>query len=1232
MKYRDIITFTPIETVVQLRQSEGIESARALVRSLVLSDRLADDLLVNVLSQLSLTNASAKGVFVVGNYGTGKSHIMSVVAGIAEHGSLVHELTTRTLDEKLEGVAGNFVTIRAEINGNMPLRDFVMGELKDHLGSVGVDFAVPSADLVRNHKDVFEDMMAQFDAVHPGKGVLFVLDELLDYLRANDAQRLADNLNFLRAAGEFCSGSRFRFIAGVQESLFANSAFQFQADGVQRVQARFVQMRIVRDDVSHVVAERLLRKTPAQMGLVRSHLLKFAPLYEHMADRMDSFVRLYPVHPAYFDVFEQIHVAEKREVLKTISQAIGRLLEGDEDIPVASTGLLAYDSYWSQLSGTPAFLANPDIREVVSKSKTLENRITASLNRPAYQAVAIRIIHALSVQRLAQSDIHAPIGVTSAELRDGLCLQLGLPPGNETAEFLKTSIESVLSSIIKTANGQYIALNSGNQQYYLDLKRDIDFETLVSQKAETLGPGKLDEYYYDVLRRTIFEDATVASNPHVRSPQVWQYEVPWKAHGVTRTGYLFFGAPNQRDTASPPRDCYLYFLQPFTPSSFQDARKPDELFFRLAGGDDTFRSALRLYAGAQEMALVSAAGSKSQYEELARGHLRTLSKWLTENHATAFQATYQGNRVAPPVAAATNELRERIADIAATSFAAHFTTLAPDYPVFRSLITATNRAQAATDAIRWFGGAIKSQLGIRVLDGLGLLAGDSLSVDASPYAQAIRQMMDARGEGQVINRSELVEPIGGIDYWTRFRLEPEFLAVVVAAMAYTGNAVVNTGNGVNLDATSGALFTQTTFDNMSNFRHLKRPRDFPVGPLRTLFQLIDVNVGMLANTGARDSAIVALQQRVHDLITNAVRATADLTTLTLWGDQVLSTPDATSLRTRLADAQAFLQSISPLNTVARMTNFPHTSDAINAQKGNLDAIGEVGRLKAFIQHRQPVTQYLQNAELVLGSAHDWTTRMKAARGRLLARLAIMNNRDNAAFHSEFDRETAAFKDEYRTLYLEAHARARLDVQADRRKASLGKDTRLLQLGQLKSISMLPVQQLTDLQNQLASIRTCFSLTPSELNTKSLCPHCEYRPAEEPATNLSAADAVGDCDTRMGEIIKEWTDTLLRNLGDPMVKEGLDLLAVGEGRTAVSNFVESGALPDPVPPSLVTTIGIVLAGLEKVELTPAAIQAALAVGGLPCTVAELKARFERLITDATRGKTPGQVRVVIGSDT
>ena len=49
-----------------------------------------------------------------------------------------------------------------------------------------------------------------------------MLDELLDYLRSRVDQALSLDLSFLRELGEVCKGSRFRFIAGVQESLFDN--------------------------------------------------------------------------------------------------------------------------------------------------------------------------------------------------------------------------------------------------------------------------------------------------------------------------------------------------------------------------------------------------------------------------------------------------------------------------------------------------------------------------------------------------------------------------------------------------------------------------------------------------------------------------------------------------------------------------------------------------------------------------------------------------------------------------------------------------------------------------------------------------------------------------------------------------------------------------------------------------------------------------------------------------
>ena len=153
------------------------------------------------------------------------------------------------------------------------------------------------------------------------------------------------DLSFLRELGEVCKGSRFRFIAGVQESLFDNPRFQFVADTLRRVKDRFEQVRIARDDVAFVVAERILKKDAKQQALIREHLKQFAPLYGSMNERMEEFVRLFPVHPAYLDTFERVYVAEKREVLKTLSAAIRRII--DQDVPKNDTGLIAYDSYWA---------------------------------------------------------------------------------------------------------------------------------------------------------------------------------------------------------------------------------------------------------------------------------------------------------------------------------------------------------------------------------------------------------------------------------------------------------------------------------------------------------------------------------------------------------------------------------------------------------------------------------------------------------------------------------------------------------------------------------------------------------------------------------------------------------------------------------------------------------------------------------------------------------------------
>ena len=198
MKYSDLIQFEPIETVVQLREADTAADARRLVETFVISDRMADLLGELVFPQLQFSKpADNKGILVVGNYGTGKSHLMAVISAIAEHADLVSRMTNPKVAEKAAEVAGRFRVIRAEIGSTtMSLRDIVCSVLEDGLARLGVTYEFPSTDDRHENKSAFQEMMAAFQAKHPDRGLILVLDELLDYLRSRADQALKRRRSF----------------------------------------------------------------------------------------------------------------------------------------------------------------------------------------------------------------------------------------------------------------------------------------------------------------------------------------------------------------------------------------------------------------------------------------------------------------------------------------------------------------------------------------------------------------------------------------------------------------------------------------------------------------------------------------------------------------------------------------------------------------------------------------------------------------------------------------------------------------------------------------------------------------------------------------------------------------------------------------------------------------------------------------------------------------------------
>lgn len=1243
MTYGDLIQFDPIETVVQLREAAQAERAQHLIRTFVISDDMAERLTDLVFPELQFdAPKDNKGIFVVGNYGTGKSHLLSVISAVAEDASLAGLLTNTRVQQASAAIAGRFKVIRAEAGYTlMSLHGIVITVLQEQLADMGVEFEFPDPSQVHTQKRAFEDMMEAFGKVYPDKGLMLVIDELLDYLKSRKDQELIQDLNFLREIGEVCKDLRFRFVAGLQEAIFESDRFQFVAEVIRRVKDRFEQALIVRSDIKYVVSQRLLRKDAAQQQRIREHLTAFSKYYADLNERMDEYVQLFPVHPNYIDTFERITVIEKREVLKTLSNSMKALI--NKPVPEDEPGLLAFDSYWTYICQNAAFRTQSEVKEVLNCSQVLESRIQNAMGRPQYKPMAIRIIHALSVHRLTTGDIYNSVGASATELRDRLCLfepliaEMG---GDEPDKDLQTHVDTVLREILKTVSGQFISFNPTNQQYYLDLKKTEDFDALISKRVESLGGEQLDRYYYQALRR-VMECSDIT---HAPGYDIWQHELTWQDRKAARSGYLFFGAPNQRSTAVPQRDFYLYFIQPNDPPRFMDDKRADEVFFRLKKADAEFTDTLQHYAAAFELAATASGQNKKTFQEKGDGFLRKLSGWLQQHLTDAFEVTYQGRtrklmewtkgkslrELSGASPQETLNFRDIINAISGICLAPHFENIAPEHPRFSILITGKNREQAAQEALRSLASSgSRTRQATAVLDALGLLDGDKPSTDTSPYAQFILGLLRSKGHGQVVNRSEIITDSMGIEYMDphNARLEPEWVAVVLAVLVHAGDIVLSVP-GQKFDATMMGELAAYGITGLSEFKHIEQPKDWNVPALKTLFELLGLNPGkVIILTQNKNEPVQDLQERMQEEVVRIVKAQQVLKEgLTFWGTDLIAEKGLADQGRRLGEAKAFLESLQSFNNPGKLKNFRYTPDEIKVHAKALAALQDIDLLRTFTTDYGPVASWLSNAESILPENDPWIESLKQARSEIFSTLQGASPKELPEKGRRIGTLLQELRKTYVQRYIELHSRARLQGREAERRTRLQNDARVHTLMKLTSIQLMPVQQFRSFQDRLGRLKTCRVPAEQDFDHAPSCRHCMFRPAIE-SVPANSTQLLEELDDELDTMIARWVATILNNLEDPVTKSNLELLQP-EDRARIEAVLQSRRLPDPLDTQLVQTLKEVLSGLERVTVKPKELQKALLVKQGPASPAEMKQRFEAYIDQLTRGKDPARVRIIL----
>ena len=1235
MKYRDLIQFEAVTEVIQLVTANKKETATQLVKTYVISDRMADVILHRILPALDLDESSrSRGLLIVGNYGTGKSHLMSVLTSIAEHADLLDGIKNEAVKKQLVLIAGKFMVSRQETTSReIPLGELVLKQLESCLKQMGVDYHFPANTEATTNKQALLDMMAKFSEVHPGKGLIVALDELLDFLLQGNEQEMRRDLNFLREIGEVCEISPLRFMAGIQEALFDNPRFQFIANSIQRVKSRFDEASIVREDIAFVVSHRLLSNTVEQQKIIRKHLEKFTPLYAEMAERLGDFVELFPVHPAYLDAFERVTIGERRELLKAISQEMLTLL--DKDLPQDQPGLITYDSYWRMIREDNAFRAIPDVREVLDKSEVLSDKVRRSPEIKEYQAPALRIIDGLALHRITVSDIFTPIGITPTEIRDQLCIHLPLP--EQDADFLLATIETILKSILKVVNGQFISHNKENDQYFLDLKKNIDYDALIQAKAESLNNSALDRYYFDLITHALEINTQSAYVPGFR---IWESELSWPGHGVTRRGYIFLGAANERSTAHPERDFYIHFMGVYGNGLADRKHQIDEVYFKLAAGEEDLLNLLKPYAGAAEMSAISSGSNKDQYETKALNYRRELFRWLRDNFLRCFKLIHLDEEVTITEAVAKYHVaireqtfREQAFGLSAAVLAVVFNEKFPKYPSFSGIeLTSNTLFSACESAIKAVSGGPNIRLAQVILEGLELAHMDGghpvWTLEQSPYAAHFIELINGLDAKRVINRKDLVDGEPGAERDVSFQLEPELLAVVLATLLKHGRLSINV-QGARIGESDLDNGTRLGLEQLMRFTSISKPPELPEKAVKELFAQFNIDPEIVGKPDLLGIGVIQLQQNLQAELNQVVRMIENLREgPKFWQQMILAPDDQSRMRKELEDYRQFLNGVQNYAAPGRLANLNVGLGEIRAAVKARDVLRDIEHIFDVLDDIRPAWDYLAMAQPLLPEKDPWQAELKQACQYVYQTLSNKDKRSGQEVSGLLKARLENIQSRYVKRYLELHCQYRLDRQQDDVKRQLSADPRWARMRSLSKLSLLPTSRLTQLQDQLGSVETCHQLQSADLQRHTECPYCGFNPASSVTYNKKTAIASLESVKEEFELLcKSWVQTLLENLQTEEAARNLTLIESGE-RDLVKEFLRTKNLPEKLTERFITGIENTLQGLEVVEIDGMEYLLALTQPGMPCTPDELDKRTREFLLKKLEGKEYRKLRIQI----
>lgn len=1218
MKYKELLNFEPITEVVKFSRTSESDYQKSLVKTFVFSDTFKNHLIPLMIRNLDFNySGESFGLQVVGNYGTGKSHLMSLVSLLAEDDTLIDLVNDVKPKKDLKTISGKFKVLRFELGNTESLWEVITFQIENYLKSLGINFSFDG----HGPKPYFDKlllMMAEFEEKFPDKGFLIVIDEMLAYLKGRSAaDKLNQDLAVLQALGQACDKSKFKFIFGVQEMIYHSPEFQFAADMLQKVNDRYKDIMITKEDVAFIVKNRLLRKDEHQKQKIKSHLDPFLKLFTDMHGRTQDYIELYPVHPTYFENFEKIRIGKsQREILKTLSNQFSEILE--QEVPKDNPGLLTYDRYWEDVQKSQDLMAIPDVRKVKEISDTIQDKIESYFTgaRASKVLVAKRIVNACAI-KILQHELQKQNGTNTEHLVDDLCLTDKLATDRD---FLIDIIDSAAQQIITATSGQYFDRNAENAEYHLRIEGGINFDQKIKDYAATMPDSQKDEYFYKFLEVNLPLD----HDTYRTGFRIWEHSIDWRSHKTYRDGYIFFGNPNEKSTTHPHQHFYMYFMPIFDESKKSRNHEEDEIYFVFDGLSKEFKEAVKLFGAALALEVRADSSQKPIYRQKIEELNKKARALFDQEYVQITQVDYQGKELplsgySLPGAGATKE--QIFSSVASIVFENWFEDERPNYPKFtqlnspvakdnfdrlvkQALIKVANPEQANRD-------------GEGILAGLGCWVPGILDYSHSPYAKSLLKMLETKGDGKVLNRDEIIEYLDRSDnLWLTkdFQIEAELEFVAMATLAALGEIEITLNSGKSINSTNLNELKDIQKQDFYSFTHIKPPKGLNLTALKTMF------IGLLG----RDLSNQLKDQSTYTHLVSAANDWAKRTVTLLSkiqggyifkGIEIVDADQASKYRQHFTAFSGFCDKLANYTSEAKIKNFAFSVDELNhilpakAEVEQLEKqLAELNVLNEDISFLQQCKQYITD------------NTFKDEVSEAINQLALVLGKEDESELEKYKKQLQQLKERYAEWYLDLYLKHRISQKDHTQKVALLDSDAKAICDILKDADFLSTWQYMQWLNKINKLQPADGKVNKNLILTA--PYQDFNPADfEDAEVLS----VKQLKTDLEEMLDQWTVTLKDTLDDPMVKKKWNLLDDSSQKLLSDFKTGTVALAKDNALRICNAIMDLHKGLEKVELS---IENMKTTFNKPLTPDEAIEAFKAYIDQITKGKERDKIRIIL----